>query len=165
MSRTAAGLIALLVGVAAGCGGFWLGHQSSKVAQSAAAADIAPAAAEKPAYLVVLGEVLDREKFMTEYAAKLPPIYEKYGGVYLAAGREFEVFEGEGDFRSFVISKWPSRDAARAFWTSAEYEQLRRARIEGNWGRFDVFALEGLPEPASVPPMAQEAARRDQPTE
>jgi uncharacterized protein (DUF1330 family) len=108
-------------------------------------------AAAKPAYLVVLGEVLDQEKFARGYVAKLPPIYAKHGGVYLAAGRNFEVLEGEGEFKSFVISKWPSMDAVRSFWTSPEYDALRRARIDGNWGRFDVYALEGLPAPPDSP--------------
>ena len=33
---------------------------------------------------------------------------------------------------------------ARAFWASPEYEALKAARIDGGWGRFDVFLVDGL---------------------
>lgn len=166
MKAFAAGLLGLLLGVGLGAGGLmWFHHHrphhsrheadnhadhhhgSAQQAQPASAAAAPAPAAENPAYLVVLGEVYDREKFASEYVAKLPPLYEKFGGRYLAVGRDFEVFEGNANFKSFVISQWPSMAAARAFWNSPEYEALRRARIEGQWGRFDVYALEGLAEP------------------
>lgn len=105
-----------------------------------------PPPVERPAYLVVLGEVYDADAFAKNYVAKLGPIYAKYGGTYLAAGHNFATFEGEAGFKSYVISKWPSMQAARAFWDSPEYAPLKQARIDNNWGRFDVFALEGLPE-------------------
>jgi len=100
----------------------------------------------KPAYMVVLGTVTNREAFMSEYAAKLPPLYEKYGGYYLAIGGSHEVLEGETTFESHVISAWPGGvDAARTFWESPEYEALKKARIDGGWGNFDVFLVEGMP--------------------
>ena len=101
---------------------------------------------ERPAYLVVLGEVYDADAFAKNYVVRLGPVYAQYGGEYLAVGRNFETFEGEARFKSFVISKWPSMDAARVFWNSPEYAPLKQARIDNNWGRFDVYALEGLPE-------------------
>ncbi|GGY38779.1 DUF1330 domain-containing protein [Parvularcula lutaonensis] len=107
----------------------------------------APAAAEEqaPAYLIVLGEVRDREAFMEGYASKLAPLYEKYGGEYLAIGQGVEVLEGDFVPESFVLARWRSMDAARAFWNSPEYDALRRARIENDWGRFDVLLVPGLP--------------------
>ena len=95
--------------------------------------------------MVVLGTVHDREAFMTGYAAKLGPLYEKYGGSYVAIGRGAEVLEGEPGFESHVISRWPDMESARAFWTSPEYEALKDARIEGGWGTFEVFLVEALP--------------------
>lgn len=102
----------------------------------------------RPAYMLVLGKVSDRERFMSGYVAKLPPLYERFGGRYLAVGRGIEVLEGEYGPESYVIGEWPSMEAAKAFWTSAEYEELRRARIDGGWGDFDVLLIEGLPMPA-----------------
>ena len=120
--------------------------------------DLAPdqGLAETPAYLIVLGTVHDREAFLSGYAAKLGPLYEAYGGSYIAVGRAPEVFEGTGDFESYVISRWPSRAAARAFWNSPEYDVLRRARIDNAWGDFDVYLVDGLPEPVQASPAVQE---------
>jgi uncharacterized protein (DUF1330 family) len=99
----------------------------------------------RPAYLVVVGEVRNPKAFAEGYVAKLPPIYAQYGGEYLAVGRNFELLEGEANFQSYVISKWPSMAAGRAFWNSEEYKALKDARIAGDWGRFDVVLMEGLP--------------------
>lgn len=103
--------------------------------------------APRPAYLVVLGDVYDRNAFMSGYSAKLAPLYDKYGGEYLAVGRNKDVLENGDEFQSFVISKWPSMEAAQAFWRDPEYVKLKDARIDQNWSRFDVYLLEGLPEP------------------
>lgn len=105
------------------------------------------AAVEAPAYLIVLGEVIDRPAFMEGYAAKLPPLYEQYGGAYLAlgGGPGIEVLEGEYAPPSYVISKWPNMQAAREFWNSEGYDALRRARIDNEWGDFDVMLVQGLP--------------------
>lgn len=106
------------------------------------------AAPEAPAYMIVLGEVLDRPAFMEGYAAKLPPLYEEFGGAYLAlgGGPGIEVLEGDYAPPSYVISKWPSSQAARDFWNSDGYDVLRRARIDNSWGDFDVLLVSGLPE-------------------
>lgn len=97
-----------------------------------------------PAYLIVLGDVYDRDAFISGYAAKMPPLYAQFGGEYLAVGQNKDILEGEGSFQSYVISKWPSMDAARAFWNSEGYAPLRDARIDNNWGRFEVYLLEGM---------------------
>lgn len=139
-------LIAFIIGALAGVGLI----QVVKSGRSEPFAEAAPAPdpVDAPAYLIVLGEVYDRDAFMTGYAAKLAPVYEKFGGEYVAMGRNHEVLEGTGSFSSYVVSKWPSMDAARAFWNSEDYAPLRDARIENNWGRFDVYLVEGLPAAA-----------------
>ncbi|MBI1392747.1 MAG: DUF1330 domain-containing protein [Alphaproteobacteria bacterium] len=124
---------------------------NEKSAGDAAAVDRPPAPATAPAYLIVIGDVHDREAFISGYAQKMPPIYAKYGGEYLAVGRNREILEGDADFGSYVISKWPSMDAARTFWDSPEYAPLKQARVENNWGAFDVFLVEGAP--AAGPPV------------
>ena len=106
------------------------------------------AAPEAPAYMIVLGEVLDRPAFMEGYAAKLPPLYEEFGGASLAlgGGPGIEVLEGDYAPPSYVIRIWPSSLAARDFWNSDGYDVLRRARIDNSWGDFDVLLVSGLPE-------------------
>jgi uncharacterized protein (DUF1330 family) len=99
---------------------------------------------ERPAYLLVQGQVTDREGFQA-YSAALPPIYRKYGGEYLALvpAPLVEVAEGPAENRSIVLARFPSRAAARAFWDSPEYAAARRLR-EGK-GTFFVTILDGLP--------------------
>ena len=109
-------------------------------------------ASEAPAYMIVLGEVLDRPAFMEGYAAKLPPLYDEFGGHYIAigGGPGIEVLEGDYSPPSYVVSKWPNAQAARDFWNSEGYDVLRRARIDNSWGDFDVLLVTGLPEPDSA---------------
>ncbi len=123
------------------------------ISEPAAVGQEAPA--EAPAYMIVLGEVFDRPAFMDGYASKLAPLYAEYGGAYLAlgGGPGIEVLEGDYAPPSYVLSKWPNAQAARDFWASAEYDQLRRARIDNAWGEFDVLLVQGLP---SSPPMPAE---------
>lgn len=113
-----------------------------------AVADAESVAPVTPAYMVVLGTVTDREAFMEGYVSKLAPIYEKYNGHYISLGGSHEVLEGETGFESHVISQWPGgMEDARAFWASPEYAPLKQARIDNNWGTFDVFLIGGLPQP------------------
>ena len=102
------------------------------------------ASEERPAYLLVQGKVTDREGFKA-YSAALPPIYRKYGGVYLALvpAPLVEVAEGDPEMRSIVLARFPSRAAARAFWDSPEYAAAKQLR-EGK-GAFFVTILDGLP--------------------
>jgi uncharacterized protein (DUF1330 family) len=111
---------------------------------------------QRPAYLFVRGTVHDREAFREGYARKLPALYGEYGGEYLAVGGEATILEGEDDSRSYAFAVWPSKDAALAFWHSDAYEALRKARIEGGWGDFEVMLVEGLPVPSDTAPLARE---------
>lgn len=112
--------------------------------QEATSQEVAP---ELPAYMIVLGEVLDRPAFMEGYASKLGPLYDQFGGAYLAlgGGPGIEVLEGNYAPPSYVLSKWPNAQAARDFWNSDAYDELRRARIDNQWGDFDVLLINGLP--------------------
>lgn len=101
--------------------------------------------ADPGVYMVVLGRVFDRPAFMQGYAAKLPPLYDRFGGVYIALSGQLGVLEGVPDFESLVISHWPNEAAVRAFWTSPEYEALIRDRTENNWGEFTVVIVPALP--------------------
>lgn len=116
--------------------------------QTAMGEDTVAVTADPPAYMIVLGEVFDRPAFMQGYAAKLPPLYEQFGGHYIAIGGGPGIEVLEGDYRppSYVISKWPNAQAAREFWNSEAYDALRRARIDNAWGDFDVLLVSGLPD-------------------
>jgi uncharacterized protein (DUF1330 family) len=82
-----------------------------------------------PAYMIITARVHDREKFITGYGAAAAALIPKFGGEYLLRGPGAELLEGSfGEGASMVISKWPSREAARTFWNSPEYAEVRKLR-------------------------------------
>lgn len=101
-------------------------------------------AASGSAYLVVTGKVLDHDAFMAGYASQLDPLYERHGGSYVILGGNPEPLEGQ-PAPSLVISKWPSRTAAHAFWNDPDYAPLKAARIESGWAELDVALVDGTP--------------------
>ena len=144
-------IVFLLIGVIVGSAGTWLLREqldpltTEDIAKTTGVQSATPRQEEpNPAYLVVLGDVYDREAFMSGYAGKLGGLYEKYGGEYIALGQNKDILENGKEFQSFVISKWPSMEAARSFWNDPEYVKLKDARIDNNWSQFDVYLLEGL---------------------
>jgi uncharacterized protein (DUF1330 family) len=107
-------------------------------------ADLPPEPATAPigAYMIVHGKGYGPGE-LGPYAATLPPIYEKYGGHYVAFETDIDVAEGDSDYNSIIVSAWPSKEAARAFWDSPEYAEAMKLR-EGI-GSFDVVIISALP--------------------
>lgn len=95
------------------------------------------------AYMIVQGKNYN-PKDLGPYGASLPPIYEKYGGHYVAFAPEFDIVEGGSDAQAIIISAWPSVEAAQTFWDSLEYAEAKKLR-EGI-GEFDVVILPALQE-------------------
>ena len=98
-------------------------------------------AKEAPVLLLIIGQVRDRETFMTRYADELPALYTEFGGEGLAAGEGVEALEGLAGFETYLVSRWPNREAALAFWESEAHEALRQARVDEAWGEFDTLLL------------------------
>ena len=65
---------------------------------------------------------------------------QKFGGRYRSMRGEVEQLEGKPDNRRIVISEWPSMAAAREFWNSEEYGELKKLR-EGA-AEIDVHLIE-----------------------
>jgi len=93
------------------------------------------------AYIIVNGKNYDVND-LAPYAARLPPIYEKYGGEYVAFAPNYDVVEGSSESQAIIISAWPSVEAAKNFWNSAEYTEARKLR-EGI-GEFDVVIVPAI---------------------
>ncbi|WP_379554200.1 DUF1330 domain-containing protein [Qipengyuania sp. DGS5-3] len=82
-----------------------------------------------PAYMIVTAKIADRDSFIAGYGAAAAELIPKFGGEYLLRGPGAECLEGEfGEGASMVISKWPDRDAAKAFWNSTEYAEAKKLR-------------------------------------
>ncbi len=82
-----------------------------------------------PAYMIVTAKISDRDAFIKGYGAAAGALVEKMGGKYVLRGPGAELLEGDfGAGASMVISEWPDKDAARAFWNSAEYQHVKKLR-------------------------------------
>lgn len=81
------------------------------------------------AYMIVFAKIHDRERFISDYGMPTAQLIGEYGGEYVLRGPGVESLEGGlFDGTSAVISKWPSKDAIKAFWNSDAYAKLKAAR-------------------------------------
>lgn len=82
-----------------------------------------------PAYMIVTAKIADRDAFIQGYGAAAGALVAKFGGRYILRGPGAELLEGDfGDGASMVISEWPDKDIAKAFWNSPEYADAKRLR-------------------------------------
>lgn len=82
-----------------------------------------------PAYMIVTAKIEDRDAFIQGYGAAAGKLVAQFGGRYLLRGPGAELLEGDfGDGASMVISEWPDKAAARAFWNSPEYAEAKKLR-------------------------------------
>lgn len=82
-----------------------------------------------PAYMIVIASIADRDAFINGYGKAAAALVARFGGRYILRAPGAEMLEGGfGDGASVVISEWPDKAAARAFWTSPEYAEVRRLR-------------------------------------
>jgi uncharacterized protein (DUF1330 family) len=79
------------------------------------------------AYLFVTCTITDLAKFGA-YATQNAALVKRMGGTYLVLGPEGEALEGTPIIGKKVISQWPSRDAALAYWHSSEYAEVKKLR-------------------------------------
>lgn len=93
-----------------------------------------------PAYIIVNIEVTDPEGF-ERYRAAVPPLIAAHGGRYLVRGGELHVMEGAPDWKRLVVLEFPSLDAARAFYDSADYAPLLALRLASSRG--EMVMVEG----------------------
>lgn len=82
-----------------------------------------------PAYMIVTAKIADRDAFIQGYGAAAAKLVGQYGGKYVLRGPGAELLEGDfGDGASMVISEWPDKAAAKAFWNSPEYAAAKKLR-------------------------------------
>jgi len=91
-------------------------------------------------YVVARVAIHDREPY-ARYAAAFMPVLLQYGGRLLVSNETPEVLEGDDD-RKLVIMAFDSREAARAWVDSPEYQAISVDRRAGS----DAIAIlsEGL---------------------
>ena len=82
-----------------------------------------------PAYMIVTAKIADRDAFIAGYGAAAGALVEQFGGKYVLRAPGAELLEGSfGNGASMVISEWPDKAAAHAFWNSPDYAEVKKLR-------------------------------------
>jgi uncharacterized protein (DUF1330 family) len=97
------------------------------------------------AYVIVDMKVADPEQYR-HYMAAAPAAVKAAGGEYLVRGGRFEVLEGDWQPSRVVVLRFPSLEAATAFYDGERY-RAARAQREGATAFFNMIVVEGVPEP------------------
>ncbi len=79
-------------------------------------------------YWIAHVEVRDPERYK-DYVATAKPAFERFGARFLARGGAYVVMEGNGRARNVVI-EFPSVQAAKDCYASAEYQAAKKIRQE-----------------------------------
>lgn len=93
------------------------------------------------AYIVAHLEVTDAKTF-ERYREAVAPLVDRYGGRYRIRGGDTEVLEGEWSVSRLVVIEFQTRDAARLFYESPEYQQILPLRTTSSRGA--VAIVEGV---------------------
>lgn len=79
------------------------------------------------AYLIARIDVTDPEQY-GQYIAQTPGVIEKFGGRFIARGGETVTLEGQEETRRIALVEFPSLRQAKAFYRSAEYQEVKKLR-------------------------------------
>jgi uncharacterized protein (DUF1330 family) len=81
------------------------------------------------AWMIITAQIHDREAFISGYGPAAAQLVAQFGGRYIVRGPGAQVLEGDGaPGASVVVSEWPDRAAALAFWNSPEYADVKQLR-------------------------------------
>jgi uncharacterized protein (DUF1330 family) len=98
------------------------------------------------AYLIVTMHVTDPEQYR-QYMAEAPAAVKAAGGEYLVRGGRHETLEGNRHPHRVAMLRFPSYEAAKAFYDDPdEYARIRKLRA-GATEYFDMVLVEGVAAP------------------
>jgi uncharacterized protein (DUF1330 family) len=84
--------------------------------------------------VVTIKKIMDIEAFR-DYAVRVAPIIERFGGKYVAVDKAPDVRSGEWPFVRTVIVAYPNFDTAQCWYNSQEYQEIipiRTRAIDAN---------------------------------
>ncbi len=94
------------------------------------------------AYVLVEMKLTDPEQYK-QYMAAAPATVAAAGGEYLARGGRSEVLEGDWQPGRVAVLKFPSFEAAQA-WYDGEQYRAARAKRKGATEYFNMIVVEGV---------------------
>ena len=92
-------------------------------------------------YMIANLTIDDRERY-AQYEAGFVEIFARYDGELLAVDEAQEVLEGEYDHTRTVILRFPTKEAAHAWYDSEEYQTLAKHRFAASSG--SALIVQGL---------------------
>ena len=98
-----------------------------------------------PAYAMVQITIKNPAEFNERYSQFVFPILERYGVQMVAGSPTPTTREGEFDGNWAAILRFPSMDAAQAWYDSADYEPFKQLRINELTDSNSIVFLEGFP--------------------
>jgi uncharacterized protein (DUF1330 family) len=103
----------------------------------------------KAAYFIVQIKAKNFGELLERYAKHAIPLLGKFGGEMIAGSATPKLLEGSWDGNWAAVLRFPSMEAAEAWYNSAEYRPLRDLRIEELTEGGRVMLLEGF-DPTSL---------------
>ena len=94
------------------------------------------------AYIIVDMQISDMEQYR-QYMAAAPAAVAAAGGEYLVRGGRFETLEGDWQPARIAMLRFPSFDAAKAFYDGEMYRAAREKRA-GATAFFNMVLVEGV---------------------
>lgn len=92
------------------------------------------------AYLIVDIDVTDTALY-DSYRRDVPATVARYGGRFVVRGGPFEVLEGGWQPKRVIVVEFPTMDALKQWYHSADYKPLLDRRQQASRG--NVIAVEG----------------------
>ena len=85
-----------------------------------------------PAYVIAdVRDAWDADA-LDEYRRRNTDAVANHGGRFVVRGGEQELLEGDWPSKRLVVIEFPDMDAARAWWSSEEYEAIKPLRRGGS---------------------------------
>ncbi|MBP7666261.1 MAG: DUF1330 domain-containing protein [Burkholderiaceae bacterium] len=97
------------------------------------------------AYVIVDMKISDPEQYKG-YMAAAPAAVKAFGGEYLVRGGRHVVMEGQWQPTRIAMLRFPSLDAAQAFYDAEQY-RAARAKRAGATEFFNMVVVEGVDAP------------------
>lgn len=94
-----------------------------------------------PVYVIADGRAADPSK-LDEYRTRNAELVPRHGGRFLVRGGDVDVLEGDWSPTRLVVMEFPDREAARRWYDSPEYTELREHR-QAN-AATDMILVEGV---------------------
>jgi uncharacterized protein (DUF1330 family) len=99
------------------------------------------------AYLIsICRSVSDRAR-LEDYWAYVAPSFEGFEAEPLVAYTPFEVLEGQSDAKGVVLFEFPSMDAAKRWYFSATYQEVKQRRLGA--AEFELILVDAGSKPAA----------------